>query len=119
MPKRSPSIENPRLPGLEGGVISPLRAEWRRLVEVDLPKEAKMRGWPVTEDHCFARILLDNAAKRPWRDVIKPPAWRNASESILMRATSLGAACLKGTEDLHMLNRRSLEMRGKANLSGG
>ena len=29
------------------------------------------RSWPVHLDHCFARVLLDDACGRPWREAIR------------------------------------------------
>ncbi|MEM7662256.1 MAG: GCN5-related N-acetyltransferase [Pseudomonadota bacterium] len=113
MPNDLSSQDQLPLPGL-GGRVCPVRAKWRRLVEIELPAEAKNRDWPVTEDHCFARILLDNAAGQPWRNAVKPPAWRNAPEELLTRAIDLGAACINGTESLQVLNENSLKLRGKA-----
>ncbi len=65
-------------------------------------------------DHCFARILLDNACGGPWRDDIPPPAWANAPPDTLRMAIDLGEAVLTGRADLARLNRRSLVWRGKA-----
>lgn len=90
-----------------------LRARWRELVMKDLPAVTLQRRWPVSEDHCFARILLDNACGRPWRETIAPPAWRNAPDDILMQAIMAGDQVLTGDVDLDELNDRSLEMRGK------
>ena len=89
-----------------------LRATWRALVEERLPR-AVQPGWPVRFDHCFARILLDNAVGRPWREVVKPPAWRNTPAPTLAQAIALGEAVLKGDADLSELNANSLRLRGK------
>ena len=70
--------------------------------------------WPVRFDHCFARILLDNAHDRPWREVVRPPAWKNADVGRLERAVALGEAVLEGRASLADLNHRSLELRGKS-----
>jgi hypothetical protein len=91
-----------------------LRARWRELVRTRLPRAAASRPhWPVTQDHCFARILLDNACGRPWREAIPAPAWREASPELLQQACSLGEAVLDGNADLAELNRHSLALRGK------
>ena len=91
-----------------------LRAAWRELVERRLPEAARGRGdWPVRLDHCFARILLDNACGRPWRAVVRAPAWRNAPATVLAAAAALGEGVLRGEADLGALNRRSLSLRGK------
>lgn len=91
-----------------------LRARWRDLVERRMPALADERGWPVRFDHCFARILLDNAADAPWREIVPPPAWRNAPRPMLARAVALGEAAIAGAADLRALNQRSLRLRGKA-----
>ncbi|MEM6901739.1 MAG: GCN5-related N-acetyltransferase [Pseudomonadota bacterium] len=90
-----------------------LRARWKRLVMKEMPSEAAQRDWPVHLDHCFARILLDNACGKAWREVITPPAWRNAPPPVLQRAIRLGEAVLAGHADLHALNQKSLAYRGK------
>jgi hypothetical protein len=91
-----------------------LRSRWRELVGHRLPHAAASRPhWPVTQDHCFARILLDNACGRPWREVVPAPAWREASPELLRHACSLGEAVLDDKADLAALNRRSLALRGK------
>jgi RimJ/RimL family protein N-acetyltransferase len=88
------------------------RAQWRDLVECRLPGAARP-DWPVRLDHCFARILLDNACGGPWRDQIRPPAHANTPRDQLELAIALGEAVLAGQADLALLNRRSLAWRGK------
>jgi hypothetical protein len=91
-----------------------LRARWRDLVERRLPAAARgRRDWPVRLDHCFARVLLDNACGRPWRESVAAPAWRNAPGPVLTEASRLGEAVLRGEADLTALNRRSLALRSK------
>ena len=86
---------------------------WFALTREDLPAVAAARGWPVRLDHCFQRILLDNAVGGFWRDRSAAPAWKNASDTQLAAAVRLGEAALAGTSDLADLNRRSLAWRGK------
>lgn len=64
-------------------------------------------------DHCFARILLDNACGGPWREAIASPAWANAPPDTLRAAIDLGEATLEDRADLALLDRRSLAWRGK------
>ena len=90
-----------------------VRQKWRDLVDRRMPQLAKSRDWPVTEGHCFARILLDVASQEPWREVMRPPAWANAPLEVLEDAISLGEAVIEGSADLVALNRLSLRMRGK------
>lgn len=90
-----------------------VRQAWRQLVKQRLPAAAHHRRWPVHLDHCFARILLDCACGRPWRECIKPPAWRNTPTELLKEAVALGEAVLAEEADLHSLNAYSLALRGK------
>lgn len=90
------------------------RARWRDLVDTRLPQAARQRpDWPVRLDHCFARILLDNACEGPWRESVAAPAWANMPSERLAVAIALGNAVLSGSADLALLNRRSLRWRGK------
>ncbi|WP_245173762.1 GCN5-related N-acetyltransferase [Erythrobacter sp. A6_0] len=86
---------------------------WFALTRDRMPDLARQRGWPVFEDHCFQRILLDNAVGDKWDLEIPAPAYRNASDELLERAMALGEGAIAGTEDLADLNRNSLAWRGK------
>lgn len=88
-------------------------ARWNALTREEMPHVAGDRDWPVRLDHCFQRILLDNAVGAAWRTRIAAPAWRNADDAVLARAIALGEAALAGEADLGELNRRSLAWRGK------
>ncbi|MGU3540714.1 GNAT family N-acetyltransferase [Methylobacterium sp. A54F] len=94
--------------------VTPLQARWRDLVDRRLPAAAPHRpDWPVRLDHCFARILLDNACGGPWRASVAPPAWANMPPERLAVAIEIGEAVLAGRADLRLLDRRSLQWRGK------
>ena len=91
-----------------------LEAEWLHLTRVELPALAAERAWPVRNDHCFQRILLDNACAGRWYDTIpKRPAYAHAPAEVLVNAVQLGRAAMTGEADLNDLNRRSLRWRGK------
>ena len=90
-----------------------LEKQWFALTRERLPEQAASRSWPVRFDHCFQRILLDNAIGGKWDEQIPAPAYRNAPDIILQRAVDLGQAALDGVEDLAELNRNSLAFRGK------
>jgi hypothetical protein len=91
-----------------------LETDWLHLTRTTLPALAVERGWPVVADHCFQRILLDNACAGPWYDhVAKRPAYRHIATDRLAAAVALGRAAIDGTADLHALNRASLRWRGK------
>lgn len=97
-----------------------LQTEWRDLYAKRLPamakaKDKKQERWPVYLDHCFARIILDNAVGKdaPWTEVIKSPAVKNMTERQLKDALKLGTAIADGEQDINTLNERSLRLRGK------
>ena len=100
-------------PGPADGREHDRRKRWSRLVGQDLPAAAEQHAWPIRHDHCFARILLDNAIGRPWKEVIRPPAWRNTPIRDLEKAIELGLAVLDGSASIEELNANSLRMRGK------
>lgn len=92
-----------------------MQARWLDLTRRELPGLAGTRGWPVRVDHCFQRILLDNAFGGVWYDHVSArPAYVHADPAALARAVALGEAVIAGLVDLTELNRRSLDWRGKA-----
>ena len=92
-----------------------LEAEWLDLTRRRLPGVAGERGWPIRFDHCFQRVLLDHACQGVWYDRIEGrPAYKKADDSILSAAVEAGRAVLSGEVDLPVLNRQSLDWRGKA-----
>jgi O-6-methylguanine DNA methyltransferase len=100
--------------------IEALRARWTHLYASHLPALAKARDpaqphWPVHLDHCFARIILDNAVgvDKPWTQAIKSPAVRNMTVAQLHDALALGEKVANGDADLVELDHVSLRLRGK------
>lgn len=100
--------------------LEDLQAQWKTLYSKQLPALAKTKDpaqshWPVQLDHCFARIILDNAVgkDRPWAQVIKSPAYKNMTRKQLQDAIGLGEKLACGDEDLVALDERSLKLRGK------
>ncbi|KAI7317782.1 hypothetical protein KC315_g10296 [Hortaea werneckii] len=100
--------------------IERLRERWNELYKQRLPALAKARDpvqttWPVFLDHCFARIVLDNAIgkDKPWTEIIKQPAVKDMSEDQLKTAIDLAERLASGKADLVALDERSLELRGK------
>ncbi len=84
------------------------------LTRETLPGLATARGWPISRDHCFQRVLLDAACGGRWYDHIEGrPAYRAASDAVLARAVALAARAFAGSEDMAALNRQSLAFRGK------
>ncbi|WP_205479642.1 GCN5-related N-acetyltransferase [Sphingomonas arenae] len=91
-----------------------LEQRWLHLTRVALPAVAAERGWPLKDDHCFQRVLLDGACEGCWYDHVSGrPAYRHAPEQLLARAVELGQQLLAGKLDLRVSNRQSLAWRGR------
>ncbi len=89
-----------------------LEAAWLTLTRVTLPALAAERRWPVRADHCFQRILLDNALGGRWYDAVAGrPAYRHIDAAALARAVALGQAAIDGDSDMAAMNGRSLAWR--------
>jgi O-6-methylguanine DNA methyltransferase len=101
--------------------LEDLQQEWKTLYASTLPQLAKAKDpaqpkWPVTLDHCFARIILDNTVgegKQQWDKVISKPAVRNMTEEQLQNAINLGLQIIAGNVDICELDNTSLQCRGK------
>ncbi len=91
-----------------------MEAEWLRLTRIVLPKLAAERRWPVRVDHCFQRILLDDAFDGRWYDHVSArPAYRHLPDDRLAHAVATARAVAAGAADLPAMNARSLAWRGK------
>ena len=90
-------------------------AEYVRLTREVLPQMAceKARGWPVVNDHCFQRIVLDHVCRGVWYDHLERPAYKHLTDAQAAEAARLAKAIAEGAADLHSMNRQSLIWRGK------
>ncbi len=70
-------------------------------------------NWPVSEDHCFQRIVLDTICGGVWYDHLSRPAYKHLTNDQAQRAVHLCKSILAGQADLHELNQQSLAWRGK------
>jgi hypothetical protein len=99
-----------------------LEENWLTLTRQTLPKIAAQRKssdapWPVENDHCFMRILLDAVHGQRWDAVVKQrPAYRHMDQDRLAKAIALGEAVVSGEVDLWVLNAQSLAWRRKGAL---
>ena len=93
-----------------------LEARYTSLVRELLPAAARARGWRLREDHCFGRVLLDDAVGGCWYDVLdrRKAAFRQLTGEQLAGAVSLAERLLvEGESLLADLDDRSLTWRGK------
>lgn len=116
--RRQPSPEIPQNLALFelDNVLDQLRQEYRWLTSVVLPQLATQRQFPVSEDHCFQRIILDNLFGCCWYDALESQglAYRQLSETQLRAAIALAHSIVRLPDEyLHQLNRSSLDWRAK------
>ncbi|GAB2574002.1 hypothetical protein [Microlunatus antarcticus] len=95
-----------------------LLERYRALVDHDLPAAARADGWSLRLNHCFGRVLLDDAVGGCWYDHLDRrggPAYRQLDDAQLGGAVALGERLLtEGDPLLRTLDARSLAWRGKA-----
>lgn len=106
---------------LGGSDLGPLREEYLTVVTERLPERAAAAGdWPIQDDHCFARVVLDNLFEDEWTTQISGrPAYRQLSETQLEAAVAIADRMLTGGEPVvRRLNRRSLRWRGELDPEG-
>ena len=94
-----------------------LLERYRALVDGDLPEAARRDGWVLRLNHCFGRVLLDDAVGGCWYDHLDRragAAYRQLDDDQLEGAVALGERLLtEGDPLLRELNARSLAWRGK------
>ncbi len=118
--RRQPSPEIPKNLALFelDNALDQLRQEYTWLTSIVLPQLATQRDFPVSEDHCFQRIILDNLFGCCWYDALENSqgsAYRQLSESQLRAAIALAHSIVQLPDDyLHKLNQSSLAWRGQA-----
>ena len=69
--------------------------------------------WPVRNDHCFQRIVLDAVCGGVWYDHLLRPAYKNLTHDQAKNAVDLCNNIISGDSDLVVLNKQSLKWRGK------
>jgi hypothetical protein len=69
--------------------------------------------WPVCEDHCFQRIVLDTLCGGIWHEHIARPAYKNLTHDQARRAVHLCHAILDGRANIADLNVQSLDWRSR------
>ena len=92
-----------------------LVSAYKYLTKEVLPALARSsrRDWPVCEDHCFQRIILDHVCGGVWYEYLDRPAYKNLTKDQAQRAVKLCEDIADGHKDLQKLNQQSLIWRGK------
>ena len=84
-----------------------------RMVNIAWPALAKERGYPVYFNHCFRRIIYDNACGEQWQNVIANKFKDRAPLELLQSVEKVILKIENGDLSMHEANRRSLKWRGK------
>jgi hypothetical protein len=94
---------------------SALIHRYLHLTQTVLPAlaQAPSNQWPVRNDHCFQRIVLDAVCGGVWYDHVARPAYRHLSLEQAQHAVHICEAIIANSVDLAGLNRQSLSWRGK------
>lgn len=92
-----------------------LIATYMNLTKEILPSltQNDQTDWPVSEDHCFQRIILDHVCGGVWYEHLGRPAYKHLTEDQAQRAVELCCDIADGRVDLKQLNQQSLIWRGK------
>ena len=94
---------------------SNLVSTYMHLTKQVLPSLAQneRNDWPVSEDHCFQRIILDTICGGVWYEYLSRPAYKHLSDDQALRAVALCKAIVDDKLDLRKLNHQSLIWRKK------
>jgi hypothetical protein len=86
---------------------------YMRLTSDMLPGMADPETWPITDDHCFMRVCLDNAFGDVWYGYVDDrPAYKSIEDSKLVKATSVAMHMYDySPHAVRRLNERSLYWR--------
>jgi len=94
-----------------------LLRRYAELVRSELPAAAEREGWSLRADHCFGRVLLDDAVGACWYSVLDRragAAFRQLDDDRLAHAVATGERVLaEGDGFLRTLDAQSLAWRGK------
>ncbi len=93
-----------------------LQQKYLRLVNVILPGVAREKSFPITFNHCFARIILDNLFEGCWYNYLDPrgrvAAYKQLDTTKLSKAISLAESMAEGDANhITELNKNSLRWR--------
>ena len=83
----------------------------------ELPARARRERWVLRDDHCFGRVLLDDAVGACWYDVLdrRRTAFLQLTDEQLAGAVALGERLLVEGDPLpRRLDERSLDWRGRS-----
>lgn len=97
--------------------MADLQDRWLSLTRTALPARARAERWPLREDHCFQRVILDAVCGGRWYDHVPDrPAYRHLDTPRLTAAVALAERLATEPDArtlLRDLDTQSLSWRGK------
>jgi hypothetical protein len=99
---------------LTGADLTARRERYRTLVHERLPAAAdRAEDWPIAQDHCFARVVLNNVFEGVWYDHVDGrPAYKHLSGDNLGTAIAIAERMLQsGVALVTELHEQSLRWR--------
>ena len=93
-----------------------LQDRYLDLTRIVLPSLGRTRGWVITEDHCFMRVVLDHVFGDCWYNHLERRlrAYKQLNDTQLSLAVSIAERMSKADADtIAQMNARSLKWRDK------
>lgn len=78
-----------------------------------LPDIAHKKNWPIHNDHCFQRVVLDTVCQCCWYEKIPSPAYQHLTYQQALAAVTLCEQIMKNEVNLDVLNDASKRYRRK------
>ena len=103
--------------------LDELRARYLELINDILPSIARARGFPITSNHCFGRVVLDNLFQGCWYNYLtvgRVAAYKQLDELQLQQAVDIAQSLVDlPTAHIISLNNQSLQWRREYRFSRG
>ncbi|MEM6458846.1 MAG: hypothetical protein AAF710_05585 [Planctomycetota bacterium] len=93
-----------------------LQNRYLDLTRVVLPSLGRTRGWPIHEDHCFMRVVLDHVFADCWYHHLdrRLRAYKQLNDTQLAQAVAIAERMSKSDEaTVAAMNEQSLAWRDK------
>jgi hypothetical protein len=103
--------------------LNELRARYLELINDILPSIATARGFPITSNHCFGRVVLDNLFQDCWYKYLtvgRVAAYKQLDLAGLQQAVNIAQSLVDlPISHIVSLNDRSLQWRREYRLYTG
>jgi hypothetical protein len=87
--------------------------QYLHLTQTVLPDISHKRNWPIHNDHCFQRVVLDTVCQCCWYEKIPTPAYQHLTYQQALAAVKLCEQIKNNEVNLNVLNDTSKRYRRK------